>query len=440
MTPLTRLDSEPSVLSRTRVAAGLPPSRMMAHAWQKRIARKRIGLFGLFGTGNSGNNGSLEAMLEFVRQVRPDAEITCIAAAQRGAADRIARTLQVPTIPLGLPPPANRLLRTVDRLLLSVPRRTASLIHAVARARKLDALIIPGTGILDDFGGRPFGMPLALLAWCLVARLRGAWIAFVSIGAGPIHHPVSRWLMRSAVAMADYRSYRDAVSKEFMTRIGFDTRDDAVYPDIAFKLPAPASVRPQRPDGRLVVGVGVMTYQGWRDDPDRGAPIYRTYLEKISSFAVRLLDRGHAVRILMGDTNDQRAVRDVLANVALARPSLPNGRLLFDEMASLHDLMAQMAGTDIVVATRFHNIVCALKLGKPAISISYAAKNDVLMAEMGLSRFCQHVERLDVGLLIEQFDELLDQRGRHERGIQLANLAFRERLAQQDALLAAGMP
>src|SRR5690606_2199071 len=123
-------------------------------------------------------------------------------------------------------------------------------------------------------GGRPFGMPLALLAWCLVARLRGAWIAFVSIGAGPIHHPVSRWLMRSAVAMADYRSYRDAVSKEFMTRIGFDTRDDAVYPDIAFKLPAPASVRPQRPDGRLVVGVGVMTYQGWRDDPDRGAPIY----------------------------------------------------------------------------------------------------------------------------------------------------------------------
>jgi polysaccharide pyruvyl transferase WcaK-like protein len=273
MTPVTRLASKPNVLPRTSVASGLLPSRTTAHERQKQITRKRIGLFGLFGTGNSGNDGSLEAMLQFVRQVRPDAEITCIGAAHRGAADRVARSLQVPTIPLGFPPPENRALRTVDRLLLTLPRRTASLVYAVGRARKLDALIVPGTGILDDFGGSPFGMPLALLAWCLVAKLCGAWIAFVSIGAGPIYHPASRWLMRSAAAMADYRSYRDTVSKEFMEGIGFDAREDAVYPDIAFKLPAPASVRPERPDSRLVVGVGVMTYLGWRNDPSRGAPI-----------------------------------------------------------------------------------------------------------------------------------------------------------------------
>jgi polysaccharide pyruvyl transferase WcaK-like protein len=155
---------------------------------------------------------------------------------------------------------------------------------------------------------------------------------------------------------------------------------------------------------------------------------------------VWLLDCGHAVRILMGDTNDQRAVRDVLANVAIARPDLPDGRLLFDEMSSLHDLMAQIAGTHVVVATRFHNIVCALKLGKPAISIGYADKNDVLMAEMGLGRFCQHVERLDLNLLIEQFDELITDRRRYERDIHHANLAFRERLDHQDALLAASLP
>ena len=40
-----------------------------------------IGLFGLFGSGNSGNDGSLEAMLEFLRQVRPDAQITCFCSA-----------------------------------------------------------------------------------------------------------------------------------------------------------------------------------------------------------------------------------------------------------------------------------------------------------------------------------------------------------------------
>jgi polysaccharide pyruvyl transferase WcaK-like protein len=395
---------------------------------------------GLFGTGNSGNNGSLEAMLRFLREVRPDAKITCICSAHRGAADRVARALNVATTSLGIPPPENGLLRTLDRLLLTLPRRIASLIHAVRRARKLDALIVPGTGILDDFGGSPFGMPLALLAWCLTVRLCGARIAFVSIGAGPIHNPISRWLMKSAVALADYRSYRDTVSKAFMESIGFDARDDGVYPDIAFKLPLPAGPRRQQPDGRLVVGIGVMTYFGWRNDATRGAATYQTYLDKLTSFVLWLLDHDYAVRVLMGDTNDQRAVDDLLANVALARPGLPHARLVFEQMSSLHDLMRQIADTDVVVATRYHNVVCALKLGKPTVSIGYADKNDVLMAEMGLGRFCQHIERLNLAWLIEQFSQLISDRWQYELDIGKANLACRERLDHQDALVAARLP
>jgi polysaccharide pyruvyl transferase WcaK-like protein len=441
MTQTTRLASRPKILPRMAVASDRPlPARVRsttAHERRKHVTRQRIGLLGLFGTGNSGNNGSLEAMLRFLREVRPDAEITCICSAHRGAADRVARSLGVATTSLGIPPPESGLLRTVDRLLLTVPRRIASLVHAVRRARKLDALIVPGTGILDDFGGSPFGMPLALLAWCLTARLRGAWIAFVSIGAGPIHNPISRWLMKSAVALADYRSYRDTVSKAFMESIGFDARDDAVYPDIAFRLPSPAAPRRPRPDRRLVVGVGVMTYWGWRNDAARGAAIYQAYRDKLTSFVLWLLDRGHAVRILMGDTNDQRAVNDLLANVAAARPDLPDDRFLFEPMSSLHDLMRQIAETDVVVATRYHNVVCALKLGKPTVSISYADKNDVLMAEMGLGEFCQHVERLDLDRLIEQFSQLITDRPRYELGIGKANLACQERLDHQDALLAA---
>lgn len=442
MTDATELDGRPKILPRTGIAADRPPPARAgwwppAHARQNQVRPQRIGLFGLFGTGNSGNDGSLEAMLRFLHQVRPDAEITCICSAHRGAADRVARSLRVATTSLGIPPPQNQLLRTLDRLLLTLPRRTASLIHAVGRARRLDALIVPGTGILDDFGGSPFGMPLALLAWCLVARLSGTWIAFVSIGAGPIHNPLSRWLMRAAVSLAEYRSYRDTVSKTFMQSIGFDARDDAVYPDIAFKLPAPASPRRQPPHGRLVVGVGVMTYLGWRNDPTRGAAIYQTYLAKLTSFVLWLLDRGYAVRVLMGDTNDQRAVNDLLAHMAIARPALPDDRLVFEPMSSLHDLMRQIAATDVVVATRYHNIVCALKLGKPTVSIGYADKNDVLMAEMGLGRFCQHVERLNLDRLIEQFSQLLAERARYERGISEATLACQQRLEHQDRLLAA---
>ena len=59
-----------------------------------------------------------------------------------------------------------------------------------------------------------------------------------------------------------------------------------------------------------------------------------------------------------------------------------------------------------MVATRYHNILCALKLAKPTVSIGYATKCDVLMADMGLSSFCQPVKSFDVARLIEQFKEL----------------------------------
>jgi polysaccharide pyruvyl transferase WcaK-like protein len=444
MTDWTRLETRP-VLARTSGADAGTPSAGVS-SWttmrqqRRQLAAKRIGLFGLFGSGNSGNDGSLDAMLRFLRQVRPDAQITCICSAQRGAPERIARTLHVASIPLGIPTPKNGLLRALDRASLTLPRRVASLVQAIARARKLDALIVPGTGILDDFGLVPYGIPLTLYVWCLTARLCGARIAFVSIGAGPIHHPISRWLMKSAVAMAHYRSYRDTISKVFMESIGFDARGDAVYPDIAFKLPAPPPPRPQRTDARLVVGVGVMTYLGWRNDPTRGTAIYRTYLDKLTTFVLWLLDHGYAVRLLMGDAADQRAVGDVMANVRAAKPGLPNDCFVFDSMSSLHDLMRQMAETDVVVATRYHNVVCALKLGKPTVSLGYAEKNDVLMAEMGLGGFCQHVERLDLDLLIEQFTQLVADRARYEPGIRKANLACQERLDRQDSLLAACLP
>jgi polysaccharide pyruvyl transferase WcaK-like protein len=397
----------------------------------------RIGLFGLFGSGNSGNDGSLEAMILYLREVRPDAELVCFCACSAGAADLVARSFHVPAIPFALAKPEARLLRILDRVSLRAPRQLASLVRAIMLIGRVDLLIVPGTGILDDFQDGPLGMPLVLFGWCLAARLKGVRLAFVSIGAGPIRHPISQWLMKSAVALAHYRSYRDVISKRFMESIGFDTGKDTVYPDLAFKLPTPlSSNRKGIEDRPLTVGVGVMAYYGWRNRDARGPAIYTAYGEKVAEFVGWLLDRGHVVRILTGHVSDQRAVDDLVGRVMAARPALAPNRLLIEPSSSLHDLMRQIAQTDVVVATRFHNVVCALKLGKPTVAIGYAEKNDVLMAEMGLDRFCQHIERLDVSLLIEQFTQLVAGRAQYVASIREANAVYQQRLRRQDALLA----
>jgi polysaccharide pyruvyl transferase WcaK-like protein len=395
---------------------------------------RRIGLFGQFGRGNSGNDGSMEAMLLFLRQQQPNAFVASICPTPQ----RMQADYGIPGISIAQPPLRRAVLQRLDRLLLHVPRLATGWFYAIQKMRHFDLLIVPGTGILDDFNTGPAGMPYALFRWCLAAWLSGTEIWFVSVGAGPISHPLSQWLMKSAARVASYRSYRDIVSKRFMAGIGLDTRSDPVCPDIAFKLPAPKDAGAPRPDGGpLTVALGIMSYGGWRGGPDQGAEIFRAYIAKMVRFLTWLLDQGYNVRILTGDVTDREAVATFRRAAADALPDLPAGRLVVEETSNLHELMRQIVQTDLVVATRYHNVVCALKLCRPTISIGYADKNDALLADMGLGEFCQHVEKLDVDLLMRQFTQIADRRDAYRQHLVEANQALQERLARQDAVLAA---
>jgi polysaccharide pyruvyl transferase WcaK-like protein len=370
---------------------------------------KRIGLFGMFGTGNIGNDGSLESMVRFLRRVAPEERLLCIC----GNPAAVETAFGLEAVPIYHRPRS----LSDGRAAAFLPRaagRAMLWIHAVRHLRRLKVLIVPGMGVLDDFSVSPLGLgwPHDILSWFLLGRLMGMKVLLVSIGAGPIRHPVSRWLMKAAARAAHYRSYRDTISKAFMESIGFDARHDRIYPDIAFRLPAPPSTRVQD-DGRrpLTIGVGVMAYCGWRNDANRGAQIYTAYLEKMTSFVVWLLDRGHLVRVLMGDQADRRAVDDLVRAVRWRRPELAEDAIRFAPAQTLHDIMQQMADTDLVVATRYHNVVCALRIGKPTISVGYSVKNDALLAAIGLADCCQSIERLDVALLETQTLRLISERG-----------------------------
>jgi polysaccharide pyruvyl transferase WcaK-like protein len=95
-----------------------------------------------------------------------------------------------------------------------------------------------------------------------------------------------------------------------------------------------------------------------------------------------------------------------------------------------------MADTDLVVATRYHNVVCALRMGRPTISIGYAEKNDVLLAEMGLGDYCQYIEDLDLERLKAQTERLISDLPAIEARVAEASARFQNRLREQEDLLA----
>ncbi|HMF69717.1 MAG TPA: polysaccharide pyruvyl transferase family protein [Phyllobacterium sp.] len=390
----------------------------------------KIALLGQFGSGNTGNDGSLEAMLDFLRSSRADAELLCICSNPKA----IAQKYNIEAISIRGLVAKGRWFNRFNRILGDMPRQMIGFYTILAQLNGLDLLIIPGTGILDDFQETAFGWPFVILRWCLAARLNRTRIAFVSIGAGPIQRPLSRLFLKTGARMAHYRSYRDKLSRDFMKSIGFNVSRDPISADLAFGLPA-AGESSREDITTLCVGVGVMAYSGWKKFGEDGEAIYRTYLGKMAEFISWLQERGLIVRLLTGDIVDRQAVVDILNMFPQSSTGHGSKSIVSEEMSSLHDVMAQIAHTDIVVATRYHNVVCALRMGRPVISLAYATKNDALLGATGLEEYCHYVETFDVEVLKSQVEKMLADRPRLVVEVQTGVAAFRAKLAEQEAYI-----
>ena len=129
-------------------------------------------------------------------------------------------------------------------------------------------------------------------------------------------------------------------------------------------------------------------------------------------FVASLLDRKYTIRLLIGDVSyDKRVTGDVIRRLKERGSSYQEWQIIDDPVSSVEELIAQLAETDIVIATRFHNLLLALMLNKPVVALSYHEKIASLMAGVGLSEYCQRIDQLDASRLIEQFDKLEQNAG-----------------------------
>ncbi len=271
--------------------------------------------------------------------------------------------------------------------------------------RGTDALIIPGTGLLTDAYSLVGWGPYSTFKWSVIAKVCRCRLLFVSVGAGPLHSTVGRLLTKSALSLADFRSYRDGATLQYLKGIGYRTHDDRVYPDLAFSLPAAVLPNGRAKKGlRLVVGLGLMEYAGmYSVEAPPTSVNYTAYLETLVGFVRWLLRRQYDVRLLIGDLVDMPVLREFKALLREQAVMYEEDRVILEPVASVEDLLSQLAETDLVVGTRFHNVLLALLLNKPSMAISFHHKCSSLMSQMGLSEYCQDIKQLSGDRLIEQF-------------------------------------
>ena len=368
-----------------RLAAGLPP---------------RVGLFGLLGSGNTGNDVSMESILAYLRASHPEAVIDAMC----GGPDKLRATYGIEAIPVLWYHKHENRVSGGPASLLKILGKCIDAVRTAAWVRRHDVVIVPGAGALEaTLPVRPFGFPYSMFLLCASGRLFGTKVALVSVGANQINQRLTRTFLNAAAKLAYYRSYRDTLSLEAMRQRGIDTSADRVYPDLAYAAPGVPSDR----GDTQTVGVGVMDYYGGNDDRREAGLIHTRYIENMKQFVRWLVDSGHSVRLFGGDSKfDVGVAEEILAYVRQHRPDLGPAVATIASVGTFADLTREMAPCGTIVATRYHNTLCALKLAKPTVALGYSQKFLNLMGNMGLADFCEPADDLDVDRLIKLFTEL----------------------------------
>ena len=388
-----------------------------------------VGLFGLLGSGNSGNDASMETVLAYLRESRPDIVVDALC----GGPERVRSNYGIDAAPLYWYQRFEGRATGTQAAFLKLVGKGMDAFRIASWVRRHDAVVVAGAGALETtLPQRPWGYPYSLFVLAASGRLFGTKVALVSVGADRINKRATRWLSNATARLASYRSYRDAYSRDVMRQRGIDMPSDRVFPDLVFGIPTP----PYQPGDPRLVGVGVMAYYGGNDDRSRAEQIHSSYVETMTRFTEWLVDNGYRVRLFGGDNKfDGEIAERIDGEVRRHRPELDAERITVAAVTTYPELIREMAPVGTVVATRYHNVMCALKLCKPTISLGYSRKFVSLMGDMGLAEFHQFADSLDLDRLTEQFKELEGRRAQLQQKMADRNAANTQGLNEQFALL-----
>lgn len=374
--------------------------------------RGTVAILGPYGFGNLGDAAIQEAVLAQLHERVPDARVVGVSMnpsdtrrrhgietfAYHTAAHRALREAEERAA--NVDRTAGRRSWLHDRLQWRIERwarrwaEVRHLLYVVRVLRKIDLLLISGGGQLDDFWGGPWQHPFTLVKWTALARLLGVPVMFLSVGAGRVTDPRSCRMLRWALRLAAYRSYRDEGSLRLVReKIGF-AGPDSVVPDMAFALPVGEGPRMASVPAAtgLRVAIGPIPYCNPDIWPERDAGRYGIYVDRLARTSAALLERGAELTFVVGEVHhDPVVVEAVVQRLRVAVPHLME-RVHAPAIESVAQLVAALRRSDLVVSSRFHGVLLSQLLGRPVLAVSYERKVRQLMVDAGLERWVVDIE------------------------------------------------
>ncbi len=281
-----------------------------------------------------------------------------------------------------------------------------------------DLLVFTGGGLGDSFLG-PWNQPYLVFRWAELARRSGAEVAFAGVGLGPLSSPVSRALIRRAMSLAGFRSFRDEGSRFFAEEIGVRS-PERVVPDLAFSLPVPPLPPPRgaTESGGATVGVTLYPVEDTRYVPGGDDARYGRYVECMAELVASLLAPGHRVHFVPTQVlTDPRVIDDVVAR--LSGTGVAVDRIERPPVAGVSELIREIDRCDLMVAGRFHGIVLSLLRARPVLGVVDQPKMAEVLGTFGQEEWVVWAQNADAADLSRRVDDLLQRREEIARRLEI---------------------
>lgn len=410
---------------------------------------RRIGIFGHYGNSNLGDEAIITAVLHHLRRLHPDAELIAFSSNPADTQNRhgvpafpihAAYHLSLAAKPGAGPAPAPaaskaagadrtpaflRPLRRMAGRLLRWARNVGPEIATCGRdyraLKGLDLFIVAGSSQFQDYFEGAWGFPLTNLKWILLARLAGAKVVCISVGAVPMRTRLGKFFLRRGLALASYVSLRDHDSQQVLRDAGFHG-ETKVYPDLAHSLESSPGEgeATRREGGKVTVAINPMPVYYSEYWPEHDAEKYRRYVRAVGEFADRLAGAGYGVFFFSTQPKDELVIKDVLS--VCTAPSIDRNGGSSRSHATVAELMRTLRSADVVVATRFHGIVLSLLAERPVLGICYQPKNFQLLSSFGQEGYAIDFETVSADGLWDRFKRL-----EARRAIEAERIGARER-------------
>jgi polysaccharide pyruvyl transferase WcaK-like protein len=415
---------------------------------------KNIGLLDHLGGGNLGDDATLDAVMQNIEMRWPGAEISAFsmnptdtrrrhgipsyairkeiwtpgsgAQNSKGTQEKRVRTAA------GKYGILFKLLKAIYRKPINLLRELVFLAKSFRIIRSFDLLIIAGGGQLLDSWGGPWKFPYTIFKWTIMARLSCTRCYFINVGAGPLSHPLSKWLIKSSLSLSDYVSFRDDKSRALIQEIGIRRRY-LVRPDNVYSLDISALDRTDSTAlGEKRVGISPMAYCDPRLYYHKDQNVYDSFINTLGSFGAWLIRNDYRLSLFSTDIwFDSQAIEDFKRNLRNKTQTAASSCIKHDPILGIDGLLSEISSMDYVVTCRFHGVIFAHLMNKPVLALSHHPKVTTLMADLGLSEYCVNIHACDEALLKDSFNRLVECR--HGIKAQMASKAgsYKDELRKQ---------